>query len=381
MRIRILFILLVLFPLESPSQTAHDLRGRIAVDGGLDDYNFAEWIIDQSTSPYEPEGDSRWGRDNDIRRIALTWDDSNLYIAVDCSVSDASLVLLIDTACGGPDRLQDFTPFRRNIEFSGFSPNILVWSSRESDRPTAVFEDCRQPARRIDNGAINAIMKRSLPGSGAFEAAVPWAFFGKTTADSAGLRLPETNMILKMSTVITGGTASGAGDAAPDPTVNLDNDSTRTAVLDNFAIIVLDGNGDGVLDAGVEPRSAVDFRYKTGFRTQPIPELRLVVETKLFSPETGEKLRFRPLLPSGSYDSPLRMSASIYDSSGKIIRTIFRNRLRNISGPGQAQWEEWDGTDSNGKIVRGGIYMLLVSASSETSGGKTSTVESFAVIR
>ena len=81
-RSSVLFTLLLLFPLMSLSTTSPDLRTRIGIDGKPIEYESDEWILDATTGFPEREGDSRWGRDNDIRRIAVTWDLHNVYVPI-----------------------------------------------------------------------------------------------------------------------------------------------------------------------------------------------------------------------------------------------------------------------------------------------------------
>ncbi len=86
---------------------------------------------------------------------------------------------------------------------------------------------------------------------------------------------------------MTGGDGTGAGDAAPDPSVVLEDDSTRTAVVDNHIILPLDDDGDGILDIGVSPRSAARYAISPeaeGTTASQVFALRIPLEKKLFSP-------------------------------------------------------------------------------------------------
>ena len=79
--IRLFVVLVALFchPGVVYGATAPDLRTRIIIDGNPTDFDDDEWVVDASTAFRESPGDSRWGLDNDVERIAVTWDNYNVY--------------------------------------------------------------------------------------------------------------------------------------------------------------------------------------------------------------------------------------------------------------------------------------------------------------
>ncbi|MCK5439617.1 MAG: hypothetical protein KAI97_06720, partial [Gemmatimonadetes bacterium] len=96
-----LFIGLLVIPLSAAAITDADLRSRIIIDGNPSDFTLDEWVLDPSTAVAERPRDSRWGTDNDLRGIALTWDNWNLYLAVPATTVNSDLMLFIDTMCDG----------------------------------------------------------------------------------------------------------------------------------------------------------------------------------------------------------------------------------------------------------------------------------------
>ena len=68
-----LVIVALLQPLSAHATTANSLSGRVIIDGALNDYSADVWVMDNSTTVRETSSDSRWGSDNDISRVALTW--------------------------------------------------------------------------------------------------------------------------------------------------------------------------------------------------------------------------------------------------------------------------------------------------------------------
>jgi hypothetical protein len=376
----LLLLFLLLHSSISFAQPAPDVRARIAIDGTTGEYSPDEWILDHATSFPEPAGDSRWGMDNDIRRIAVTWDYYNLYIAVDCSILNGSVLLGVDCACGGPEGLQSDPLFMRNISFRDFTPNILVRAVRSLQRPEAEFADCAAPSRVLLNDQYSAAIFQGEYPQGAVEIALPWEqLIGFRNAGSEVV-LPAAGYSLSVLAAVTGGDATGAGDAAPNPTHILSDDSTQSAVLDNFIIIPLDLDEDGILDVGTAPRDIVTFARSEELREGTTSEIALAVEAKSFAPDLNERLRFRPVFVSGS-SSPVLLTARVYSVSGRLVRVLYRDRPVAPAAGSSAEWEMWDGRDSDGDVVPGGIYIISVSAAAGAAGIANAAKAAVAVIR
>jgi hypothetical protein len=114
-----LVIVALLQPLSAHATTANSLSGRVIIDGALNDYTTDEWVLDNSTTVRETSGDSRWGTDNEISRVALTWDREFLYIGVEARTFDSFLQLFIANRAGGLTTLEETGDFRRAIQLPG----------------------------------------------------------------------------------------------------------------------------------------------------------------------------------------------------------------------------------------------------------------------
>lgn len=364
----------------SVAQPERDLRSRIAIDGLVDDYTADEWILDSHTAVPESPGDSRWGLENDIRRISVTWDMFNLYVAVDCSIANTSVILCIDCGCGGLQGLQDFQLLRRNITFRGCAPNLLVHASRPLERPRAVHVDCSNAPRVLLEGEYRARLYQGEFPAGALEIAVPWELLPGFQRTGNDVIVPATGYSLRLLAALSGSDASGAGDAAPDATQMLDNDSTRVAVLDNHIMIPLDSDGDQLLDTGIAPRQVARFAQDPQAGSGAIPEVTLAVDTKVFAPDAGEQVRFRPVFET-ECTVPVPVTARVYSVSGSLVKVLFAERTLAPGSNASIAWEEWDGKDANGSIVPGGIYIIAVNVGAGGSGLKHIAKEAVAVIR
>jgi hypothetical protein len=375
-----LFVLLCFIPVSSLSATADDLRSRIAIDGHAEDFTADEWVIDATTSLPEPPGDSRWGNNNDIRGLALTWDRYNLYLAVPATIVATRLMLFIDSTCGGETDLRTSSPFQRNIEFSGLTPNLIIDVGRVSGRPGIGYLDCNRALDILSTSRINAVYVED-GGEGLFEIALPWDVLGDFQTDSLGIELPVQGTHLRLVGAITGGPSTGAGDAAPDPTTVLEEDSTRVAVLDNFVDIPLDGDGDGKLDIGVSPRAVATFAFGQSTGQPPALPLRIVLERRVFAPDDGESLRFGVAPAPADAGRSVHLDAAVYSAAGVLVRHILTDVPRTLSDGGSAAWDEWDGRDDRGRLVPGGVYIIAVSARAGTGASKQAAKASCAVIR
>ena len=372
-------LLLVSIPTLSLSTTGHDLRSRIRTDGRTADFSSDEWILDPFTILPEAAGDSRWGNDNDISAIALSWDDFNLYIAVSVVAVAADVMLFVDTDCGGPNHLSDAASFRRNIQFGDLTPNLLLRASRKNPGAAAGFVDCNRALQSVDSDRFTAVFFQDGLANGALEVALPWELLGDFVRTGSSVLLPAAGMSLRVLAAVTSGPGGGVGDAAPDPSVLLENDSTAVAVLNNHVVLPLDGNGDRVLDLGVSPRSVATFATVRSEQRRVLP-LRVELEKKVISPDEGVPLRFRPFLSPPDYTQPVFVTARVYSAGGRLVRNLFFNEPRNLAAGG-APWDRWDGRDDRGRVVSGGVYILAVSGGAARSGGGSMVRAAFAVVR
>ncbi len=373
-RLATAFLLFVLFPTSLFSTTAPDLRARINIDGRAVEYEADEWVLDASTSLPERPNDSRWGSDNDIGEVALTWDNYNLYIAVRATTRRTHLMLFIDSACDGATDLKDHPVFRRNIRFGSASPNFLL-DVTPFAAVTAGFQDCSKPFFVYDPSRLQQERAEAL------EVAIPWTLLGSFDISGTGTATPEANFIVDVVAAVTGGPGAGAGDAAPDPSTILEDDSTRVAILDNAMQLPLDGNGDGLIDLGVSPRSVVSFALAATETARSVLPLEVMLERKLFTPDTGEVLRFRASLQPPDYGLTVYLSANVYSSNGRLLRNLYEDEPRDLSAGAPPVWDEWDGRDNHGRTVPGGIYILALSGSPAERSSTKTVKASVAVVR
>ena len=382
MRTAILSLVLCVLAASLHARTAPDLRPRIIVDGSTSDFDDDEWVLDARSSFAERAGDSRWGLDNDISAIAVTWDNYNLYVAVPAVTVSGTLMLFLDTMCGGVEDLTTQDYFRRNIEFGGLTPNFLLSVNRTSREPLAGYADCVQPFNLIENSRYRSVYRQDGASDGALELALPWEALGDFALESRGVRVPSAGAVLDVVAVITGGTGTGAGDAAPDPSVVLEDDSMRVAVVDNHIIVPLDGDGDQILDTDVSPREVARYAVSAaaqGTTASQILQLRIPLEKRLFSPFGGEGVRFPVVLDSREYTEPVYLTVRIYSSAGSVVRTLLEETPTGFSAG--TVWVDWDFEDDHGGIVPGGIYIVAVSGGAGRGSPKNTAKASFAVMR
>jgi hypothetical protein len=381
-RTAILLLVLCSLARTLSAATAHDLRHRFAIDGSTADFLDDEWVLDDSTPFRERPGDSRWGLDNDIAAIAVSWDDYNLYAAVPAATNAGTLMLFLDTMCGGAPGLATTERFRRNVEFGGLTPNFLLQVSRSSPVPFAAYLDCTRPMNLVEDGAYRAVYLQDGLENGALEVAIPWEVLGDFERGADGVRLPEVGAVLSLLAIVTGGEGTGAGDAAPDPSVVLEDDSTRTAVCDNHVILPLDQDGDGILDVGVSPRSAARYAVSPdaeGRNTSQVFALRIPLEKKLLLPNYNEPAVFPVALDTRDYAGTIYLTVTIYSSDGRVVRKL-REEAPSEFASG-VERIEWDYEDDHGGVVGGGIYIVAAAAGAGRGAPKNTVKAAFAVAR
>ncbi len=362
--------------------TSPDLRSRISIDGRANDFENDEWVLDAATPFREPPGDSRWGRDNDVGAIAITWDYYYLYVAVSAVTARGTLMLLIDTMCGGAVDLTTQDYFLRNIEFGGMTPNLLLRVDRLSAGPVAGYLDCTRPFNLIEDTRYQSVYLQNGVSDGGLELAIPWDVLGDFESISGGVRVPSENAVLGVVALVTGGDGAGCGDAAPDPSVVLENDSTRVAVIDNHIVVPLDADRDGMLDTGVSPRQSVSYAVSPGAQgttARQILAVRIPLVERLFSPLREPEARFPVVLETSEYTEPVYVTAQVFSSAGYVVRTLLEESPVDFSSG--TVWVSWDFEDDHGRMVPGGVYILAVSGGAGEGAPKNTAKAAFAVVR
>ncbi|MDH3197443.1 MAG: hypothetical protein OEO21_04305 [Candidatus Krumholzibacteria bacterium] len=361
----LLALLVFLAPAASPATTDDDLSRRVAIDGRLDDYAPDEWILDATTAPAELPNDSRWGGDADVRRVAATWDNDRLYLAVDAAARDATVMLLVAYGAGGVRRLEAAGPLRRAITCEGFAPNLLVVAA-PGGRVDVARVDAGGALQTLSEGEIPRAWKASPTGAVALEVAIPWTL------------APPADGRVRVLAVITGDTGSGAGDAAPDPTALLPANPAARATLDRHAAVAADADADGSPDLGVSPRAATTVLPPGGSRARTGVSLGLRLERRAFAPDLGEEVHFEI---DADADGRVYVTCTVYSVSGRPVRTLYEDDARDLPAPAPSSLDVWNGRDRAGAIVPGGVYVVNVTwgeARGERSGSANASV---AVVR
>jgi hypothetical protein len=334
-------------PSVALATTAPDLSGRIVIDGSIGEYAADEWVLDDTSPRPERPDDSTWGSDNDVRRVAVTWDSTFLYIAVDCATFQSGVMLWIEHEAGGLTRLDGLGDLRRQVSFSDFAPNYVVSADR-GGVTVARVSAIRAMTLRPDDEVPRAFTTPSGPG-GALEVAIPWS----EVAPPGGA--------IRLVAAITGGTDTGSGDAAPDPSAQLPGRRTASVLLDQVLSVTVDAGGDGRPDEGVSPRAAASVTPGGAVAARSTADIEVRPVVRTFAPDRGELVEFG--LASGA-GAPLRVfvSARVYTMDGRLVRVLYEDDERVVD-PGAnapAVADRWDGTDAAGKAVAGGMYAINV---------------------
>jgi hypothetical protein len=324
--------------------TGTDLSSRIVLDGRLDEYAPDEWVLDAATSLPERRDDSVWGSDNDVARIALTWDREFLYVAVECVTLDSQLFLFVDHAPGGVSSMESLGEFRRAIAFASerLRPDVLVAARPASTEPEALRIAAGGP-RRLDS-VRGRFVQEALDG-GALEVAFPWSL------------LQSPDGAVSVVAAVTGGPGSGCGDVAPDPYRALGTGRSDPASIDRALVVDVDADDDGVPDAGVSPRGLAGVENAGSPSRRSDAVLDVALDVKSFVPDDGEVVTLTVEGDGGGADA-LFMSALVYSRSGELVRVLFRDERRD---PRQSFEVTWDGRGESGGIVAGGIYVINLS--------------------
>lgn len=362
-------LITVLVPALCQAVTAPDLSSRIRIDGAVGEYTSDEWVLDTTTDFSESDRDSRWGPHNDVWRIATTWDDDFLYIAIEGSIHDSALMAFLEYAAGGIPDMISAGAIRRNIEFFSILPNGVVQATRGSPEASVAVVDILTPLRYLDPSEYESHYFQPAQGPGALEIALPWSL----VSPLAGY--------VKLLACVTGGSGTGTGDAAPDPTQLLSADPHALAHLDNAITIPVDTNMDGQPDMGVSPRSVVSFEFEQEVPVADGGDIGLSLETASFAPDEGEVVRFQVEATGGDGPATVYLSCEVYSVSGERVRVLFSDEARVLQPGVEPPWDEWDGRDDGGEIVRGGMYVVLVTGGDSPGAVSSSAKQSVAVVR
>ena len=402
----------------SRAATARDLSPRIAIDGFT-----GEWAADEQLFGYnatlkmleEPTDDSKWGTNNDISQVRVTWDAHNLYLAGEAKTWGNNLIIWVDVLPGrGMTTMSGLNSWSRNFTFdvsdaahdNDFMPDLFgaTWDGNPTPHLVIHNSGTQVTDLQVGGGQFSAASTFYQDRDGrAMELAIPWRLVfandpeTRDTVVTVGgktdtLRwFPPGQRRLKICAAITaGGDNTGGPDSAPDNTRGHTNDGSAFVYVDNFAEIDLDreddtglghGGPDGIPDWGVSPttdRSGDHPRFRFKYPV-PIVGVRFgLVDLELsrpaFAPDRGDWLDFRfrieppvnpadPLALAGA--RTVDLSANVYDLHGRFVRNLYvysRRPAIPVAGcpncPSFPPFDTWDGRDESGQIVPAGVYVV-----------------------
>jgi len=336
--------------------TELDLSNRIMIDGKSDDYEMDENILyDSSGNLLESPSDSYWNEYNDVRQIKVTWDESYLYVAVDASSWDNNVLLFIDIYDDyGIQDMGQLNAWQRSFKFYNFNPDFFVgnWDTNDIPQFWQVEEGGIMQVNQILNMETSATINTGNL-SGAMEIKISWEtlFFN---SDRTLQQYPN----IKFLSVITGKDDHANGpDCAPDNLGGMANNSGQLVILDNYANVLIDENGDGNPDMNIAPQDRTTFYKTPPFDSEPLLIEKFVFSNgKTFAPLKNEEISF-----SLETNRNAEFSVEIFDLNGKFINHADSDENVSLS------WN-WNGKNDNGRHVPFGIYILrLVAESGELS--------------
>lgn len=396
--------------------TARDLSARMRVDGFTSDFAGDEFVFGFNAAagaPQEAPDDSRWGVNNDINQIRITWDAQYLYVAGEGRVWDNNMILLFDTVPGrGLTSMTQLNSWRRNFDFDttgaaaggGFAPDLFAatWDGNTSPRLIVQIAGNQVDDQRVGPTFSAAATFLQANPDRAMELRIPWRtlFLGSA---GVGTRdtfitvggIPDTFRLFPRGTriricaaVTAGGDGTGGPDSAPDNLRGHSDNAGDLVFLDNYAIVDLDrnddtglggGGPDGVADWNVDPSQRISFRFLPPVVAVRFAADEIELERPAFAPDRGDLLRFRVALDKTldptdpvSQIREYNLTANIYDLRGRLVRNLYSGQTRRVirgDRPGQPDtfWNAatrtdtrdlWDGRDERGAVVPPGVYVV-----------------------
>jgi len=433
-----LFLLLSLCAASAPfAATSPDLADTtethfIRIDGYSSDFVSDEGVFGTTLKdvngdgivelvPQERTDDSKWGFNNDLNQIKITWDAENLYVAVDGISWDNNIILLFDYLPGGLDRMTELNSWRRNFVFSNeFYPDLFLATWDGNTTPQIWRFSKENQVEQVDISQFETVATFAQGNTGrSMEARIPWSvFYGSQPwtraydeefGDSVYVLdavpgLDHAKSIHLCAILTAGPDGTGGPDSAPDNFGGHTIESSDQVTIDNYAIVPLDTtyyvsafgeqlylglNGDTANDNSIlrealaEGDSLVDTVFSDGspdldsvliqnrirfLEDPPIQGIRFSIsEIRLnrpvIAPEKGDELKFvfdlDPRLTAEGRN--VKVSAEVYNMRGRRIRTIFEDvehSAADILGAQFGFWPGWDGYDEEGRMAPGGIYVL-----------------------
>jgi len=332
--------------------TNEDLSDRIIIDGISNEFTLDEYILSDSLGNLlESPADSYWGEFNDIKQIKITWDLAYLYLVVDACSWDNNVMLFIDIFNDyGIEDMSELNAWQRSFKFYNINPDFFIgtwdtndtpqfWKIKSGGERDAELISSIEASASFDSGNLN----------GSMEIKIPWEVLYYDLEHSLS-SFPSIRLI---SLLTSGDDLSSSPDCAPDNLGGMTNNSGQMVILDNYAEIIIDIDGNGIPDMDVFPNSRRSFPIQE----PPVQSTPLTIQkvdfvtSNTFSPILEESVSFT-LITNRSSD----FTVEIFDLDGKFINLA--KQKDNL-----LDWS-WDGKNLNGNIVPFGIYILRFIADS-----------------
>ncbi len=144
------------------------------------------------------------------------------------------------------------------------------------------------------------------------------------------------------------------GDSAPNNKNGFALTNFTTSTLNNFALVSLDTNSDGVPDnsfAGIGNLSIS----------------RVNVTPNPFAPVTTGSAKSAAI--SFYLSLPSNVSIRIFDLRGREVRNLINETVSFSASPTRVEYV-WDGKDDKGELVPMGIYLANIRAESASGGDR-----------
>jgi hypothetical protein len=315
MKFLFLIILFCYYVFSTPYNT-------VTIDGSLNDWDEKNDVM----SDNKEINDSQI-LPNDIKKVLVTWDKKNLYIAVDVSHNDMGMIIYFsyDETSGSKD-LTEIPAWNRKV-VSDKSINLFyaVWSGQRGS-----FYKVNNSKEVSD---ISWYFTYTNKNNNIYELALPWNILFPYQQTI----LPK-NAKIHFVVCLVGGDEAGSygyvkGDTAPDNIITYPSSTT----LKNFYTIKPDQDSDGVPD---------DYHNVT-------TNINIDISSKLLVPYgKNDRTEIKVLTNTNS-----QLVIKILEpQTGNVVKTVVDNYLN----ANELKNFYWDGKDDFGKIVSQGLYIINI---------------------
>ncbi len=383
----------------------------LTIDGSTLDFAADEALMQSAstenpdyTTLYESRSDSRWGANEELLQVHLTWDADSLYVGVDGVSWGNNVILFFDTKPGGLLSMATLNAWRRNFFFcGGFAPDLFLATWDTNRQPQMWRATGSNSVRQLGTGDFKASATFQQGDQGkAMEAAIPWSAvwesttrdYDPTVRDTLAVRPDAAYRAVRVVAVLTGGGDGTSGpDVIPDNLEGMVSDGSQAVTLDNYLSVVVDDAGDGFPDMNVSPRERTTSAKRLPVLFGPPRLDEVTLDRAAFAPGLGQAMTFAPHVAAGDQSGSIQVSASVYDMRGRLIRVLYTQSSRcgrdasRYSGDTEescgdaATVDAWDGRDAHGDLVPPGIYVLRVVGGGCNVLGTARIDRGFAVVR